>query len=197
MIDKAEANLIGKNIRGSVDPVCGEPVAVLSTIRNRYDVVLSHGVLMYLDNPQEHIDLLGDKVKATGIVSLMTKGRHGAVNQLFNEQRPNEAQDLMKSGRFINHLGRGVQAVTPEAVEDFLRHTQELGRMALGIVDWFGVRIVTDGDYRRTVTVEADELKTIRQEEITRSRDESTKGMGQMLQFILRHMPQEKTKVAK
>lgn len=146
-----------------------------------FDIVLSHGVLMYcLEDPDQHVQTLASLVSPNGTVSLATKGFAGAVYRAMYRREMPVVRNLMQTEQDIGHLGLRVWAYPPERVEEML------GRHALKVLDWRGVRIASEHDRRLVKEVGNVELSQILKTEALLGAQLSTRGMGQMLHFIAR-----------
>jgi|GEM_PF-1507247 len=149
---------------------------------DKSDLVLSHGVMLYLEDPRAYVEGLFRMVKPGGIVSLLTKGLEGTVREFQQEGRPeDELAELRKTGKYINHLGVTAMAYTAEDVAGFIRDAG--GR----VESWAGVRV----DYLDNQTVAeigATALERLLQNELTRGRDKEYRQRGQMLHFIGRRL---------
>jgi S-adenosylmethionine-dependent methyltransferase len=157
----------------------GDPVRLLQDATATYDAVLSHGVMMYMDDPAAHLRMLHDVVKPGGIVSILTKGKDGSMMRLFAEDRPDDALELNRTDRVSrNNLGENVLAVDKKSMQKMLSGA------GLRLLGWYGVRIVTDADARNIAGVPKKQLSQIVKLETALSRKKSVKGMGQMLHFI-------------
>lgn len=143
-----------------------------------YDLVLSHGVAMYLPDPAGFIGELVELAKPGGYVSLLEKGFYGAQAARIREQKYAEALSLSVTGKFLNHMGKNVTAFFPEQLEAIFSN--------LGMVDlaWSGIRVNRDADYRLVNDVSEDEMAQILDEELNLGLRPDTKGLGQMLHFI-------------
>lgn len=179
MIEKAQQRVAATGLEEKVEVIYGDPEEKLADRERQYDFALSHGVMMYLDEPRAHLQLLARVVKRRGTVSVLTKGKHGSVTRLLNKGDTRAAQQLMQTNRLINNLGVDVQAV------DIATVRQLVVGSPLNINDWYGVRVATDADRRAVTSVDQSEMKHIVDLEHDLSRNQSTKGMGQMLHFIL------------
>lgn len=106
------------------------------TFLNKYDIVLNHAVLEWLENPFEALPLLADKVKPGGMLSLMFYNLHGHQwRQLMNGRThaPKESNPrLRKEGNAPQH------PLDPDAIQNALE--------ALGfeLIRWRGIRCVHD-----------------------------------------------------
>lgn len=105
----------------------------------RYGGVLSHGVLLYLDDPEPMLDALVALAAPTGVVSIVAK------NVDVMAVRPALAGDwaaalaAFDSDREVNGLGVATRGDDIDALSGALR--------ARGVepVAWYGVRLFTDG----------------------------------------------------
>lgn len=145
-----------------------------------YDLVLSHGVAMYLDKPGEFINDLAKLVKPGGRLSLLEKGFYGAYNSLIHEGLYEEARTLTLSGKLLNHQKREVWAFKPE---ELISHLDAAGATH---VDWSGVRVTHDFDDRQRDSVSREELSAIVQQEDEAGKREDLRASAPMLHFIAR-----------
>jgi SAM-dependent methyltransferase len=154
------------------------PEAVLPARKSTFDLALSHGVLMYTPDPLAHLQVLHDEVRPGGLVSILTKGKDGARERLIRQGDEAAVRQLNVSDRLTNRLKEDVLAVTPESMQVML------GQAGLRLVDWYGVRIKSDEDFRPITEVTELEMADIIGEEVRLSSDENLRHMGQMLHFI-------------
>lgn len=178
MLDKASQLVHSSDLSQLVTIQLGDPEELLVGVKDSYDLVLSHGVVMYIDNPQAHLDLLGRVVKPSGTVSVLTKGKAGSLLRLLHKQDTGAALELQKTNHLTNNLEEHVLAVTKESFVPMLRAA------GLSLLQSFGVRIATEFDYRPITALPAQELASIIDIEARLGSNEDTKGMGQMLHFI-------------
>lgn len=178
MLEKAERTVNDTNLGHLVTIEQLDPDNTHEEDQSLYDLVLSHGVLMYVDDPQPHLSLLRKSVKAGGIVSILTKGRPGSLLRLLYKGDIKKADELRRTGHLINNLGERVLAVDEASITPMLRAAQ------LSIFQAFGVRIATDLDYRPFRDLDDNELKSILEIESELGAGDKTKEMGQMLHFI-------------
>ncbi len=151
---------------------------LLEKVDRSYDVVLSHGVLMYcVDQPQQHIDALAELVAPNGIVSVLTKGFKGAMSR-FSDETCQEAQDLKRTHRVVNNLGQLTLALTPNELNGMLRKTK------LKVNDWYGVRIASENDRRQLTELQQGEYEQILNNEVILSTNRVKRPFGQMLHSI-------------
>lgn len=186
MLSKAQRSVESSGVGGLITLEQGDPENVLSDVSAQYDLVLSHGVLMYLKDPQSHLNLLSRLVKPSGTVSVLTKGRQGSLFRLLHKHDVSLAEKLRQTGRLTNNLGEDVLALDESTLVPMLQVAR------LSIYQTFGVRIAAEFDFRPISEVEAEELKIILEVEAELGRGERTKGMGQMMHFICKPQQGEK-----
>ncbi len=104
----------------------------------RFDAVLCHGVLGYLDDPAPMVEQLGRCAAPGGLVSIMTANAHAMAVRPALERRCDDALAAFDSRTEIGVLGVPGRADTVEELSDLLR--------AGGIapVHWYGVRLFVD-----------------------------------------------------
>lgn len=104
----------------------------------RFDAVLCHGVLGYLDRPEPVIDQLCRCVKSEGIVSIMAGNAKAAAVRPALEQRWNDALSSFDATSEVGVLGLPTRADTVEALSEQLR------RRGVEPVCWYGVWLFVD-----------------------------------------------------
>ena len=171
-----------QNSQAAVDIRQLQPEEILANLAGQqFELVLSHGVLMYcIEDPHAHLDTISQLTVPGATVSLLTKGFGGALDRLLSHEDFDAAAKLIDSERCINNLGHETWAFKPSTV------IAMLGRHALQTMRWFGVRVATDHDGRDISSVPSAELDTILTAERLYTDDTSTRGLGQMLQYIAR-----------
>jgi SAM-dependent methyltransferase len=103
-----------------------------------FDLVLSHGVIMYQDDPAaflaEHLSLL----RPGGLLSLLAKNAEALVYRAAHEASVDEAMQVLDDSQSIGHLGVSTGAQTMQALSDF--------GLAAGatVRSWAGVRMFSD-----------------------------------------------------
>jgi SAM-dependent methyltransferase len=104
----------------------------------RFAAVLCHGVLGYLDRPEQLVDQLCRCVRPGGVVSIMTANAHAAAVRPALERRWDDALAAFDSRTEIGVLGVPGRADTAEEIGELLR--------AGGIepVRWYGVWLFVD-----------------------------------------------------
>ena len=143
-----------------------------------FDLVLSHGALLYQSKPEEYITKLCNLVRPLGALSLLTAAKLGKL-QRFKQKGDQAAIDkLLLSSRYTNNLGLDATAHLPNELTDLLVR-QGFSRQA-----WFGVRIKSDEDRRPVDEVPVFHKNRILAEEIRLSKDRQHRPQAQLLHFI-------------
>lgn len=147
-----------------------------------YDLVLSHCVLMYdLEDPLGHMQALADHLKKGGILSFLTKG-YGGLAVRYNERGEiDRLQKLEATHQFQQSqdgLGQHAWAFDQSEIEAMLERT------GFTVLDWAGVRIVSDDDRRQWRSIPGSELHAILREEKQLAHDPVKKQHAQMIHFI-------------
>jgi SAM-dependent methyltransferase len=141
----------------------------------QFDVILSHGVLMYeLDDPQAQIDLLASRLRQRGILSLLTKGYDAASRMIAHD----EAAVFKQAGRYTNRLGLPARAYNFEELDHMLRAAD------LKPSEHYGVRLLSDDDQRRVNEVPSGQVGIILDREKAASRDPELMEQAQMLHVV-------------
>lgn len=104
----------------------------------RFDAVLCHGVLGYLERPEPAVEQLCRCAAAGGVVSIMTGNAHAMAVRPALEQRWDDALAAFGATSEIGVLGVPTRADTVEELSGFLR--------ARGVepVRWYGVWLFVD-----------------------------------------------------
>lgn len=146
-----------------------------------FDMVFSHGVAMYLDEPEIYWRDCLQFVKPGGLLSILEKGFTGTAMRLARENRPVELAGLLQTKRTPrNNMDRSVRAFT---VENLHKSLQWLGCEA---VQTSGIRIVTDHMYQPRTELTDAQWATWLDEERRLAHDPNTMHAGQMLHVIAR-----------
>ena len=112
-----------------------------------YDVVLCHGVLMYLPDPAPLVRALAAMVAPGGIVSILARNQAGIALRAGHRGRWAEALAALRGDpAYVNELGHAARADT---VTDLIAIVESAG---LEVHAWYGVRVLCD-----TATLDADE----------------------------------------
>lgn len=107
-------------------------------VSGRFDLVMCHGVLMYLDDIRPMLGSLARVAGPGGAISLLVRnGLAPAMRDGLRGRWP-EAARAFGSKDYVNRLGLAAHAHTPQDVD---RALQPLGWRRSA---WFGVRVFTD-----------------------------------------------------
>lgn len=133
-------------IRGEATPVAnrlrlvsgaGEGAPSLLS-RDRFDAVLCHGVIMYVDDPFPIIAALGVIAKPGGIVSLITKNAAALAMRPALEGRFDDALRAFDANADVGGMGVATRAHTLAQLAGWFR------RAGCEIEAWYGIRVFTD-----------------------------------------------------
>lgn len=129
----------------------------------RFDLVLSHGVLMYQDDPSafvaKHVELL----RPHGLLSVLAKNADALAHRAAREASVDEAIRLLDESNGIGHLGVATGAQTIQELAD-------IGFAAGATVrSWVGVRLFSDSPTESLL--DADHDKVIELEWLAARRD--------------------------
>lgn len=154
MLDRAKA--LWSTQKDDIDRGCltvhhGDERSVLDKYGTRsFDLVLSHGVLMYQPDPRAflvaHVALMRDGA----MLSLLTKNSLSLAYRAAHEGKLEEAMRLLDDSQSAGHLGQLTQAHSPQEISDWL--------FGIGatITSWVGVRIFAD-HFDETAVVTAEQ----------------------------------------
>jgi S-adenosylmethionine-dependent methyltransferase len=147
----------------------------------RFAGVLCHGVFMYLDDPQPMVDALCALTAPGGIVSIAAKNIDAMAVRPALEGDWAAALAVLDQtnadrGYQINGLGVRTRGDDIEALGSMLR--------ARGVepVDWYGVRLFSDGWTRDRPATDPDEL--VLQVELAASRRDPYRGLSRLFHLI-------------
>lgn len=103
-----------------------------------FDVVLCHGVLIYLENPDPLISALSAVARPGAAISILTKNADALAMRPALEGRYKEALALFDAKREMNRLGIVTRTDT------VLELTAKLEEYGIRLEQWYGVRVFTD-----------------------------------------------------
>lgn len=140
-------------VRERVHLVLGSGQAAAELTPGPFDVILCHGLLMYLDDIAPMLTALTRVAAPDAVLSLLV--RNGLAPAMRDGLRGNWADALGRFDRldYVNRLGVPAQAHTPAEVK------QILVPLGWGRQAWFGVRVFTD--HRDEAAPEALELERL------------------------------------
>ncbi len=167
------------NIRQAITVVQGSAKDVADQ-SGSFDLVMSHGVAMYVAKPEDFFWSLVHLAKVGGLVSILEKGYEGTRQRLQARGAQTALNNLEVTHKFVNNMGREVHAFMPEEILEMVRAS---GAKTL---KWSGVRVVSDDIDRPVAEMSEAELKQLVKQEARAGRDLSQRSSGQMLHFIAR-----------
>ena len=164
MLERARERFTQSELGGSVELHSGDVDDALKKYGSEsFDLVLSHGVIMYQGDPAAFVGRLLQLVRPEGMLSLLAKNSDGMAFRAAKEASIDEAIRLLDDSGGLGHLG-----VTTKA-----QSIQELAEMAFAagatVRSWAGVRVFTDSPDESLF--EADEEKIIELEWRAAQRD--------------------------
>lgn len=180
-ISKAERRLahLSPETRSNITVIHGLAEDLLSNGEaGRYDMALSHGVAMYIDEWEGFIANLAKLVRKGGRASLLEKGFYGQEARLIRQGNIQELTRLYKEKKVTNNMGRSVHAFLPEDLENAMKEA------GIHVLEWTGVRLITDHDTRLVESLDPAEYEAIVKAEYTQGRNDGIRAQGQMLHFI-------------
>jgi SAM-dependent methyltransferase len=141
MLDKAQERLdrLPAPVQRRVTLVAGDGRAAADAVKGqRFDAVLCHGVLGYLDQPEPLIDQLCECTAAGGLVSVMTGNAKTMAVRPAMERRWSDALAAFEATTEVGVLGVPVRADTVEALSGLLQSR------GVPTVNWYGVWLFVD-----------------------------------------------------
>ena len=141
MLHKAQAALDGESddVRQRVHlaPGRGEEASRLFGLAS-FDIVLCHGVLMYLEDPAPLISALVEVARPGGVVSILTKNADALAMRPALEGRYRDAVTAFDADQDVGGMGIATRAHTVKQLASWL------AAAGAEIVQWNGVRVFTD-----------------------------------------------------
>ena len=105
----------------------------------RFDLVCAHGLLMYLADRTTAISTLADRVAPQGLLSATFRSGHALAMRPALRSDWAGALAAFDTDRYVNELGVEARA---DLLDDVV---SELALCGLDLVEWYGVRVFTDG----------------------------------------------------
>lgn len=146
----------------------------------KFDMVLEHGVAMYLSEPEVFIRQATQFLKRGGLFSLLEKGYYGALGRAIHERNFEDLQSLKTSRRVVNHIGQDTYSFTPDELESIINEA------GLKVLQWHGVRVFSDTLSTEVAAMDRAVLDEIIETEYEQGLNPSIRGSGQMLHFVAR-----------
>lgn len=103
-----------------------------------FDLVLCHGVIMYVDNPHLIVSGLGAITKPGGIVSLITKNASALAMRPALEGRWADAVGAFAADSDVGGMGVPTRAHTLDQLADWFDEAD------CDVESWYGIRVFTD-----------------------------------------------------
>lgn len=179
--DPASASQAAADYGKTIDVIAGNSDTAARRFDERsFDLVLSHGVLMYMEDPQAELNRLSRLIRPGGYLSLLNAGIFGKLERYEQKGDQTMVDSLRLSGYYTNNMQQKARAFLPQELEVMIDSA------GLKTVDWFGVRIKSDDDNRKVDDVPVLHLNRLIREELSLSRDKTTRPQGQMLHFVAR-----------
>ncbi|MFD4138149.1 class I SAM-dependent methyltransferase [Streptomyces sp. NPDC058572] len=172
------------------DALAGEPAGIRERVRlvegdgletgvhflpGSFDVVLCHGVLMYVEDPDAMLAGLARMLAPGGLLSLLVRNADALA------MRPGLAGDwqgaltAFDTTAYTNRLGLTVRADRLEAL------TATLAGIAAPLHAWYGVRVFTDNVGNEVELPAADELDRLLTAEDRAGRTDPYRGVAALL----------------
>jgi S-adenosylmethionine-dependent methyltransferase len=179
MLEQAEQALAAEqaDVRARVTLVnaAGED-AVAATHQRRFDAVLCHAVVQYLDDPAPLLRALADLADDGAVVSVVAKNQVTLPIPHALEGRWAEALAAFEEDRVVCGLGLPTRADTVEGL------TGQLAEVGVQPTAWFGVGFFTDWWNSRLPAAEAsDDLLAA---ELEASRHDPYRQLGRMFHYV-------------
>ena len=133
------------DVRARLRCVDGDVERLADAVDGRtFDVVLCHGVLMYLAEAGPAVVALSDRVAAGGIVSLVGRNAAGMALRPGLRRQWADVLDLLDEAEqpvphYVNELGVRARADRLEELASYVS-----GRR-MHVEAWYGIRVLTDG----------------------------------------------------
>ena len=145
-----------------------------------FDIVTMHAVAEYQKDPARFIEGALQFVKPGGLVSIVEKGYYGAELRLLKASQFTELSKLRRTGYSTNNLKQKTYAFKPDEIQTLLEaHGFE-------VIEWSGIRVMTDDFVMPTDHMPARQLKIILDLEDAQGHNPAIRGQGQLLHFIAR-----------
>ncbi|MDQ0796777.1 SAM-dependent methyltransferase [Streptomyces sp. B1I3] len=180
----------GEMLGTAQDALAGEPEGIRERVRfiegdgrdtgvhflpGSFDVVLCHGVLMYVSEPDPMLAGLARMLAPGGLLSLLVRNADALA------MRPGTAGDFgaalaaFDTDTYRNRLGLDVRADRLGAL------TATLAGIAAPLHTWYGVRVFTDNVSNESPLPDADELARVLAVEDRAGRTDPYRGVAALL----------------
>jgi S-adenosylmethionine-dependent methyltransferase len=183
MLDEARRRLASEDedVRRRVRLVEGEGERGHEVLGGeKFDAVLCHGVLMYLEDAWPMIQGLSTLAPSGGIVSVLTKNASALAVRPALEGRYRDALSLLEAGRDLGRLGVITRGDTIEGL------SEAIAEAGLAVERWYGVRVFSDhlGD-----SVPGEDLPEILELEWEAGKREPYRSVARLIHMVGRRKP--------
>jgi SAM-dependent methyltransferase len=173
----------------SVTLVAGELATLDSVLgHTAYDVVLCHGVLMYLPESAGAVSALARRVAPGGILSVVARnGPAMAWRPALRGDWPaalamlDEIEAARREGRdthYVNEIGVPARADSPDSL------VAQAEREGLHLVSWYGIRVASDGVPVDTPSPGPEELAALLDVEERLGRTDPYRSLGTLVHVV-------------
>jgi S-adenosylmethionine-dependent methyltransferase len=138
-----------------------------------YDLILCHGVLMYLDDLSPMCRALTAVASETGTLSLLVRNGYAPAMRAGLRGNGDEALNAFDSAEYVNRLGLAARAHTPEELD------AQLLPLGWQRHSWQGIRVFTD--HRDEPAPEPAELGSLLAAEIEAGRRDPYRAVAALL----------------
>lgn len=178
MLAKAEQRLAaeGTEVRGRVRLVHGDGADFTTTGDKRFQAVLCHGVLMYLDRPDSLIASLCERTAPGGVVSLLALNAATLAVRPALEQRWADALAAFDARR-----ERGVLEVDTRA-DTVAELSERLQVQGIEPLDWYGVWLFSD--WLELTTTDPDEVAAVAEVELEAGRRDPYRQLSRVFHLV-------------
>jgi SAM-dependent methyltransferase len=183
MLDEARRRLASEDedVRRRVRLVEGEGERGHEVLGGeKFDAVLCHGVLMYLEDAWPMIQGLSTLAPSGGIVSVLTKNASALAVRPALEGRYRDALSLLEADRDLGRLGVITRGDTVEGL------SEAFAEAGLAVERWYGVRVFSDhlGD-----SVPGEDLPEILELEWEAGKREPYRSVARLIHMVGRRKP--------
>ncbi|RZQ60144.1 methyltransferase [Amycolatopsis suaedae] len=181
MLDKARQRLLDDPARQRVTLLRADGENAVAAVEGRrFDAVLCHGVLGYLEAPEPMIGQLCQCAADGGIVSIMTGNAHAMAVQPAMERRWDDALAAFDTRTGIGVLGVRGRADTVEEISDLVRgHGVEPLR-------WYGVWLFADWHEFGGTQLDLAEAERVAEVELEASRRDPYRRLSRVFHLLSR-----------
>jgi SAM-dependent methyltransferase len=144
----------------------------------RFDAVLCHGVLGYLDRPEPLVDQLCRCAAPGGVVSIMAGNAHAMAVRPALEQRWDDALAAFEATTEIGVLGVPTRADTVEDLSSLLRDR------GVEPLNWYGVWLFVDWLEFGGVSVDSSDAERVAAVELEASRRDPYRRLSRVFHLL-------------